>query len=117
MLQQCGGALYGWSKGKFGRWQKRVSETQTHLNYLYLGAQNPGRLKLNTNASVINNISMIGFGGVLRDHNGMVVGCFSKTFRGSLSVEDAELVAIREALLWGVQQGWQIDEVESNSLH
>ncbi|PON62258.1 hypothetical protein PanWU01x14_139580 [Parasponia andersonii] len=54
--------------------------------------------------------------GVVRDFEGVVVGCFSKKFRGSLSVDDAELLAIREAPLCSIQQRFNTDEIESDSL-
>ncbi|CAH9139859.1 unnamed protein product [Cuscuta epithymum] len=73
-----------------------------------------GRLKLNTDAS-IGDGNICGLGWVVRDSEGrFIAGGVDKWYGSSPKV--AEALAIREALSWLKQSGWDYINVESDAL-
>ncbi|XP_020245036.1 uncharacterized protein LOC109823161 [Asparagus officinalis] len=76
----------------------------------------PGFLKLNTDAAIPLEEDIIGLGGVIRDHHGHVIGCYSMRIRGPMSVDHAELLAISEGICFVWHMNWRISMVEIDSL-
>ncbi|KAK6124264.1 hypothetical protein DH2020_042016 [Rehmannia glutinosa] len=56
---------------------------------------NFGELKLNVDASVYTDQVMIGVGAVVRDSNGIVIACMSKSILGVFDVTTSEAIAMR----------------------
>ena len=76
-----------------------------------------GLLKLNTDAAVVNEGGVTGLGGVIRDTEGEVLGAFSKRVQGCLDVQTAECLAIRAGLIFAMESGLRVAEVESDALN
>ncbi|PON50384.1 hypothetical protein PanWU01x14_223560, partial [Parasponia andersonii] len=68
-----------------------------------------GLVKMNSDVFVKLREEKVSVGGLLCNHEGIIIAFFSKTFKGYLSVEDAELIAIRASLSWALQEGFQVD--------
>ncbi|PON88952.1 hypothetical protein TorRG33x02_151810 [Trema orientale] len=60
--------------------------------------QSPSGLKLNTDASVRSQQGLVGSGFVIRDHLGAVMAAGTRVWTGAFSVENVELLALREGL-------------------
>ncbi|CAH9136906.1 unnamed protein product [Cuscuta epithymum] len=73
----------------------------------------PGRLKLNVDAAIRENRSVLGW--ILRDDSVNFIAGMSKVWIGVLSPLVAELIGIREALSWAKGRGWDRVDVESDS--
>ncbi|KAI9162098.1 hypothetical protein LWI28_023859 [Acer negundo] len=56
----------------------------------------PGRLKLNTAVAIRHHSQYVGLGATIRDDKGRVLVARSNQFRGSLSSNIGELIALRE---------------------
>ena len=77
----------------------------------------PGTLKLNVDAAVIRGSGFIGAGGIVRNDEGKVLGAFSVKFPGFFDVLLGELVALRTGLSFAHDSGFNISEVEGDSLN
>ena len=76
-----------------------------------------GTLKLNVDASVLAERDVIGVGGVIRAHDGVVLGAFTRRITGRFDAFTAELVAIRTGLLFAEDCGLKIFVTESDSFN
>ncbi|XP_020266771.1 uncharacterized protein LOC109842286 [Asparagus officinalis] len=76
----------------------------------------PGLLKLNTDTAVPLEGDIIGLGGVIRDHYGHVIGCYSMVIRGPMFVDHAELLAVLEGIRFVRRMNWRISVVKIDSL-
>ncbi|PON73791.1 hypothetical protein TorRG33x02_248430 [Trema orientale] len=74
-----------------------------------------GLCKLNTDAAVRHGTGSFGMGGVIRDYDGLDIACFSKLIKGSLSIENCELIALKEDLLFVQQFKLLIGLIECDS--
>ncbi|CAH9135001.1 unnamed protein product, partial [Cuscuta epithymum] len=100
----------GWRRAQEGVFRT----SQQHGGVMSWKRPEEGRLKLNTDASVLpGNIS--GLGWVVRDSGGFFVAGGVNTCHGC-SPAVAEALSIREALSWLKQQGWDNIDVESDSI-
>ncbi|PON39197.1 hypothetical protein PanWU01x14_307080, partial [Parasponia andersonii] len=61
------------------------------------------------------NTGFIGFGGIIRDYNGLVKAAFCQKLSGTHEPLVAKLLAIRTGLLFAIEYGLIIDITESGS--
>ena len=76
-----------------------------------------GHLKLNTDAAVVSGLDYVCVGGLVRDHEGEVLGAFSKRIRSVSDVLLAECLAIRTGLVFAMESGLRVSTVESDALN
>ncbi|XP_031116828.1 uncharacterized protein LOC116020496 [Ipomoea triloba] len=74
-----------------------------------------GRLKLHTDAALDGNNGVMGFGWVLRDHNGIFLAAKNMCMHGLYGVKEAEATSMREALSWLKDTGMGDVDVETDS--
>lgn len=116
--------VISWSKKQVADWQlanKRNSSMQ-------IGGENEERsehkwkppevnhLKINVDASVVGGQDFFSVGMVLRDHQGQYIAGKTMRFAGVVSVVEAELTGILEAMLWSQELEGDHITVESDSL-
>ena len=75
-----------------------------------------GCLKLNVDAAVFEERDVIGIGGTIRDHDGVVLVCWALQLTGNFDVLTSELLAIREGIRLAIEFGYPLDEIDSDSL-
>lgn len=75
-----------------------------------------GQLKLNVDASIVEGQSTFAVGMILRNHYDQYIAGRTMRFVGSVSVLEAEIIGITEALLWSQQVTDGMVSVESDSL-
>lgn len=92
---------------------KRESQTMSPVQYWRAPPDN--HLKLNVDASVLNNGSAVGVGGLIRNSSGQVMGAFSRRISGCFSPFAAECLALREGLLFAKNRGLRVSLLESES--
>ncbi|KAL5754890.1 hypothetical protein ACOSP7_023110 [Xanthoceras sorbifolium] len=76
-----------------------------------------GSLKLNTDAAVKSDFSVMGSGAVVRDSQGKVVAASAKPLLGFFSAELGELLALREGLLLAKELNLIIEWVELDAVN
>ncbi|KAJ8900653.1 hypothetical protein K2173_025430 [Erythroxylum novogranatense] len=74
-----------------------------------------GKLKINSDASVIGRTGMIGGGMVCRDSLGSFIAARTWSGNGCMDSLLAEALAFREALTWAVSKRWHSFIIESDS--
>ncbi|XP_019170830.1 PREDICTED: uncharacterized protein LOC109166321 [Ipomoea nil] len=74
-----------------------------------------GRIKLNTDASVLPDSNSMGLGWVLRDHSGLFLAAKNVYLEGIYTVNEAETICLREALSWLKDTGMGSVDVEMDS--
>ena len=84
-------------------------------NDLHWQVPEVGCLKINVDASVIDGQNTFAIGIVLRNHQGCYITGRTMRFAGSVSVMEAELTGILEALLWAQEVAADGVVVESDS--
>lgn len=72
-------------------------------------------LKVNIDVAMDFEHRCMGFGWVVRDHEGVVQGVVMKKVVGLYSVKEAEAMGAREALSWIKRKGWNKVIVESDA--
>lgn len=77
----------------------------------------PGSLKLNTDAAINTELGVVGLGGVIRDEYGNVLGAFAKRYMGRVDAHLAESLAIRAGLVFALESGLRVKELESDALN
>ncbi|KAK9110351.1 hypothetical protein Sjap_018411 [Stephania japonica] len=91
-----------------------VSQSAEYLKHenirvVHKQAPDSGCLKFNTDASVVNGSDFFSVGGVVRDHQGMVVGAFTRRIPGQVEPKVAEAVAVREGVVFAHTHGFFCD--------
>ncbi|PON77083.1 hypothetical protein PanWU01x14_030920 [Parasponia andersonii] len=76
----------------------------------------PFMINMNSDAGVPPGEEYIGVGIILHDHSGSVLAAFAKRLVGCFSVETAELLAMREELLFASRIGLSISILEYDAL-
>lgn len=59
-----------------------------------------GRVKVNTDAALFENLNKYSYAQIVRDHNGDLVEAMSRCLQGTVSPELAEALRIKEAISW-----------------
>ncbi|POO02726.1 Ribonuclease H-like domain containing protein [Trema orientale] len=75
-----------------------------------------GQVKMNTDAAMRPGEGYVGLGGVFRDNLGSVLACFAARYKRCLSVENNELLAIQEGMLFAARYSLIVNEVECDAL-
>ncbi|XP_020249957.1 uncharacterized protein LOC109827371 [Asparagus officinalis] len=75
-----------------------------------------GLLKLNTDADVLMEGDIVGWGGVIRDHYGHMIVCYSMGLRGPMTMDHAELLTVMECILFVRRMNWRISVIKIDSL-
>ncbi|WOH16655.1 hypothetical protein DCAR_0936213 [Daucus carota subsp. sativus] len=114
-----------WSAKQISQWQKvqkyklttgdasrRSKQDVTN----YWKAPEPGKLKINVDASVHAGTSSFALGMVLRDQNGGFCKAKCSRHEGEVTVFEAEAFGVVEALKWIMELGIMNVELESDSL-
>lgn len=74
-----------------------------------------GRLKLNANAAIDQSNGVMGFGWILRDHNGVFLVAENKWVHGIYSAKKAEAISMCEALSQLKDTGLGEVDIETDS--
>ncbi|KAL5811377.1 hypothetical protein ACOSQ3_028113 [Xanthoceras sorbifolium] len=74
-------------------------------------------LKLNVDASLKAEASLVGLGDVIRDHEGLFMAGLSRKLYGLVSVEVAEALAILNGIHLAIESGFNHLLVESDALN
>ena len=72
--------------------------------------------KLNTDTLVRRSQGKTGTGFVIRDYDGVVTATGSKIYKSVFSIDNAELMALRDGLLLALPLGIQLSQVECDAL-
>uniref|UniRef100_A0A803NG12 Uncharacterized protein n=1 Tax=Cannabis sativa TaxID=3483 RepID=A0A803NG12_CANSA len=73
-------------------------------------------IKINVDGATFENVNAYGYSIVARDSEGNVIDFVAKYFHGSFSTEVVEALGVKEALSWLKDKGWNMVEVETDSL-
>ncbi|POO01207.1 Ribonuclease H-like domain containing protein [Trema orientale] len=77
---------------------------------------NPNELIMNTDAAVRPHDNFAGIGVCIRDHYlGRVIACRLKRINGKLSPESAEILVVREGLLFAQHMNLSISVIETDA--
>ncbi|PON52288.1 hypothetical protein TorRG33x02_309050 [Trema orientale] len=72
------------------------------------------KLKLNSNAAILSQLGCIGIGCLIHDEDGIVLAIVSQRMPSSFSPLMAELIAIKEGLLFTTKIHFTVNIVESD---
>ncbi|CAH9122326.1 unnamed protein product [Cuscuta epithymum] len=100
----------GWAQAQTARREGRLAGQRMTASWCCPAA---GMVKLNVDAAV--RTGYCGLGWCLRDEEGKFVAGAARKWQGNLSVLEAELIGIREALSWLLDFEWRAIEVESDA--
>ncbi|XP_057779546.1 uncharacterized protein LOC130998129 [Salvia miltiorrhiza] len=105
-----------WTEWRLARGSGTGRSSQQAATALCLGWHPlpPGSIKCNVDAAFFEAERMMGIGMVIRDHNGAFAVGRSIKLPGCRSVEEAELVGIKEALSWIKELGFTKGVIESD---
>lgn len=116
ILEGEGSLLFEFNKTLLLTEKCTVSQPKTLTQDRWIPPQ-PGRLRLNTDVAINAEKGMIGLGGVIRDDHRAVLGAFSKSSRGLLDAQLGESLAIRAGLIFAMECGLRINELEFDALN
>lgn len=115
-----------WSSRQVADWRTVHSkEKQSHRHHLQTArpqyttrwvASDIGSLKINVDASVLDNADSFSVGMVIRNHQGTFIRGRTMKFNGRVQVLEAELVGILEAIRWSAEFQRHTITIESDSL-
>lgn len=114
-----------WSSKQIVEWreaQKRKNSTSSQQQSNTLKHANRwvapdiGTLKINVDASVFEGADSFSVGMVIRNHQGLFIKGKTMRLPGKVTVLEAELVGVLEALLWSAAFQEQTAVIESDSL-
>ncbi|XP_030487389.1 uncharacterized protein LOC115704315 [Cannabis sativa] len=73
-------------------------------------------IKINVDGAIFEKDNAYGFGIVACDSEGRIIDFVAKYYHGSYSPEAVEALGVKEALSWLKDKGWNMVEVETDSL-
>lgn len=106
-----------WIKAQSNKYQKIIYLQRSKVHHtIRLVAPDTGTLKLDVDALVYEEAHSFSIGIVARNHQGLFVRSRTQRFAGQISILEAELVGILEALKWSAEFQEQKISIQSDSL-
>uniref|UniRef100_A0A803QG24 RNase H type-1 domain-containing protein n=1 Tax=Cannabis sativa TaxID=3483 RepID=A0A803QG24_CANSA len=104
------------AKGGRRPMKKRSKLLDVDNNFEHWTKPADNTIKINVDGATFETENAYGYGIVACDSEGNVIDFVAKYFYGSFSAEVVEALEVKEALSWLKDKGWNMVEVETDSL-